>query len=157
MTNVVSLPKPMPKPRAVSRKAKHRVNAQLFTATAIGLCATVVTGLSLNHLASGIDQLTHSGAYQSWAMAVAVDCGFVSLELAQLTISDKLRAKLSSYFRPAVIGTLAWSAALNAMAFAGEASNVAAQAAGVALGLSIPALIYLLTKIGAGMYLDMHR
>lgn len=153
MTNVVSLPKPTPRVRAASKR-RHKTDYQLATATAIGLCAATVTGLSLNHLASGIDALTHSGAAQSWAMAVAVDCGFVSLELAQLTISDKLRAKLAMYFRPAVIGTLAWSAGLNALAFAGQAESVAAQVAGVALGLSIPALIYVLTKIGAGMYLD---
>lgn len=158
MTNVAKFPATaMPKPRAVSRAKRKAMNYQLMTASAIGLCATTVTALSLNHLATGIETITHCPAWQGWAMAMAVDCGFVSLELSQLTISDKLRTKLASYFRPAVIGTLAWSAALNALAFAGDASGLPGQVMGVALGLSIPALIYVLTKIGAGMYLDCQR
>lgn len=151
MTNVVAMPKPAsPRPRTVRRR---KIDYTMLTSCAIGGCAAVVTGLSLNHLATGIATITHCPAWQGWAMAVAVDVGFVSLELAQLTIADKVRAKLARYFRPAILGTLAWSAALNALAFAGQASGIAEQAMGVALGLSIPALIYLLTRIGGGMYL----
>lgn len=147
-------PRSTPKPKPISHKAKSKRQYQLMSASAIGACACVVTSLSLNHLATGIAGITGSSPWQSWAMAIGVDCAFVSLELAQLTISDKLRTKLAPLFRPAIIGTLTWSAILNAMAFAGEASNPTIQGLSIALGLSIPALIYLLTKIGAAIYLD---
>jgi hypothetical protein len=142
------------------RRAKlnqHATRNQLMTASAIGAVAVTLTGLSLNHLASGIATMTHCPCWQSWAMAIGVDCAFVSLELAQLTISDKLRARLASCFRPAIIGTLAWSAGLNALAFAGESTSPIMQAAAIALGLSIPALVYALTKIGAAIYLDSNH
>jgi hypothetical protein len=116
--------------------------------------AVTLTGLSLNHLASGIGTISHCETYQAWAMAVGVDCAFVSLELAQLTISDKLRTKLTRVFRPAILGTILWSAILNALAFASGADNLVMQIAGTMLGLSIPALVYALTKIGAAMWLD---
>lgn len=143
-----------PRNAKASRKAKAKARNQLFTASAIGAVAVTLTGLSLNHLASGIETMTHCPAWQSWAMAIGVDVAFVSLELAQLTITDKLRHKLRNYFRPAIIGTLAWSAVLNAMAFAGQADSPLMQGLCIALGLSIPALVYGLTKIGAAMYLD---
>lgn len=157
MTNVVSLPKPKTTPRPASRKAKRKLHHNMMTASAIGGVAMVLTGLSLNHLASGIASLTHCQGTQSWAMAVGVDIAFVSLELAQLTITDKLRTKLKNYFRPAIIGTLAWSAVLNAMAFANGTSGIIEQGLSIALGLSIPALVYVLTKIGGQMYLDMNH
>ena len=158
-SNVATLPfaKPVKPAKAQTRHAKHALRNQLSTATAIGAVALTLTALSLNHLASGIATMTHCPSWQSWAMAIGVDCAFVTLEVAQLTIGDKLRAKLASLFRPAIVGTLAWSAGLNALAFAGETTSPIMQGAAIALGLSIPALVYALTKIGAAMYLDSSR
>jgi hypothetical protein len=60
------------------------------------------------------------------------------------------------YARPAIAGTLAGSAVMNAFAFAGDASTMQMQIAGSAMGCAIPALIYCLTRIGAALYIDCH-
>ena len=80
----------------------------------------------------------------------------VALELSQLAINDKVRKQVSRFARPAILGTLAGSAAMNAFAFAGQASNQYMLAAGVVLGVAIPALIYALTRVGAALYIDCH-
>jgi hypothetical protein len=138
----------------VTRKSRHAKH-QLLTATAIGVVAVTLTALSLNHLASGIEEITGASSLQAWAMAIGVDCAFVACELAQLTISEKLRAKLAHLFRPAIIGTLTWSAVLNALAFASHANSPVRLGVAIALGVSIPALVYILTKIGGLIYLDV--
>ena len=45
---------------------------------------------------------------------------------------------------------------MNAFAFAAQADGGLMTAGGVVLGVAIPALIYCLTRIGAGLYIDCH-
>jgi hypothetical protein len=63
--------------------------------------------------------------------------GFVALELSQLAIGDKLRRQVGKYARPAIIGTLVASAALNSFAFAAQASNEWMMAAAIGLGIAV--------------------
>jgi hypothetical protein len=91
--------------------------------------AVTLTGLSLSHLAHGVEIVTGSSAWESWAMAVGVDLGFVALEVSQLAIGEKVRRQVSRYARPAILGTLAGSAAMNAFAFAAQASGPVMMAA----------------------------
>ena len=66
------------------------------TAIAIGAVAVVLAALSLNHLTTGIEIITHASGWEAMALAVGVDLGFVALELSQLAIGDKLRRQSAS-------------------------------------------------------------
>jgi hypothetical protein len=90
-------------------------------------------------------------------MAIGIDLGFVALELSQIaTVSDKLRKQVSRFAKPAIVGPLAGSAAMNAFAFAAQTVNPWMMAAAVVLGISIPTLVYALTRVGAALYADTH-
>ena len=141
----------------IERKAKRVKTAakrQAMAGVAIGAVASALTGLSLSHLAHGVEIVTHAPAWEAWAMAVGIDLGFVALELSQLTCSAKVAKQIGKFAKPAIIGTLAGSAIMNALAFAGQADNVGMQVAGVAIGVAIPCLIYALTRVGAAIWLD---
>jgi hypothetical protein len=90
-------------------------------------------------------------------MAVGIDLGFVALELSQLAITDKVRRQVSRFARPAILGTLAGSAAMNAFAFAAAAVSWPMLAAAITLGIAIPSMIYALTRVGAALYVDCHQ
>jgi hypothetical protein len=111
----------------------------------------------LSHLAHGVEIVTHSAPWQAWSMAVGIDLGFIATELACVTVADKLRKAIDRFARPAILGTLAASAAMNAFAFAQDATGIPMTAAAVAMGISIPSLIYALTRIGAAIYIDSHN
>jgi len=142
------------------RKSRRRDKAerrQVFAAAGIGVVASTLTALSLTHLAHGIAIVTAAPAWESWAMAIGIDLGFVALEGAQLTCtSEKLRREVTKYTKPAIKGTLSGSAAMNAFAFCAQTSGWMTGAA-IVLGLAIPALIYALTRIGCAMYIDSHN
>jgi hypothetical protein len=145
------------KPARVAAKAtarKHR--RQALAGVGVAIVAGSLVGLSLTHLAHGIEIVTASPSWEAWSMAVGIDLGFVGLEMAQLTAAtDTVRKAIGGYVRPAIIGTLAGSAALNAFAFGSQAPGWMLYPA-VLLGLAIPALIYALTKIGAVLLMDKH-
>src|SRR5262249_58184343 len=100
--------------------------------------------------------VTGSSTWESWAMAIGIDLGFVALELSQLAISKKVRKQVGRFARPAILGTLAGSAAMNAFAFAAQTASLPMTVAAITLGVSIPALIYALTSVGAALYIDTH-
>lgn len=156
MTNVTTLrtqvTRPQRAPRMTPRRAR-KLQQQVCAGAAVGLVALTLTGLSLTHLAHGISIVTTAPAWESWAMAVGVDLGFVALEFAQLTVGERLRRTIGRWARPTIVGTLAGSAILNAFAFGAAASGLLIGPA-IALGVAIPALIYSLTRVGASILLD---
>jgi hypothetical protein len=139
-------------PRRIAKALQH----QTATAAGIGAVAVTLTALSLSHLAHGIGIVTHADTWEAWAMAVGVDCSFIALEVSQLAIGEKVRKAVSRFARPAIWGTLAGSAVMNAAAFAAQADSLWMTAAAVGLGVAIPGLIYALTRVGAALYLDCH-
>ena len=144
-------------PKKANRSQLKRIKRQALAATAIGAVAVALTGLSLDHLAHGIDIVTGTSGWQSWAMAVGVDLGFVTLELAQLSaVNDKIAKQISKFTRPAIIGTMVGSACMNAFAFAAQATGYMVAPA-VVLGIAIPAMIYALTRVGAALYIDCNN
>jgi hypothetical protein len=84
-------------------------------------------------------------------MAIGIDMGFVALELALLVAPATTRPAVARYASPAIVGTLATSAAMNAFAFASHADGLMICPA-IALGFAAPALVYALTKTGAIMF-----
>jgi hypothetical protein len=151
--SVVHLEKPKPR-RGEKRARPQGRNAQAgrrrHIAAAIGvLCvALVLVGLSLSHLASGVTLVTGSSERDGWLMAIGIDLGFVALELAMLVAPAAIRPAVGRYAAPAIIGTLAISAGMNALAFASHAQGLMLYPA-IGLGAAVPALVYALTKTGA--------
>ena len=113
--------------------------------------ALALLGLSLSHLASGVAIVTGSGERDGWLMAIGIDMGFVALELALLVAPATARPAVTRYASPAIVGTLATSAAMNAFAFASHADGLMIFPA-IGLGFAVPALVYALTKTGAIMF-----
>lgn len=159
MTQILQLAPRAPKtaPRPKSRKVTRALRRQVLAATALGATAATLTALSLSHLAAGIEIVTAAPSWEAWAMAIGIDCGFVTLELANLTIGEKLRRQIARYTRPATVGTLSGSAALNALVFASGAHGLLTQAAAIIMGVAIPALIYAMTRGAAAIYIDTNN
>jgi hypothetical protein len=113
--------------------------------TTVGLMA-----VSLTHLSDGVTQLTAIPSWQSWAMAVGIDCMLISVALAQLTAPPDVKRDIAIVARCMEAGTLVMSAGLNALAFTGGAFD-AAHGAQVAFGCFVPAAIsgamYILARL----------
>jgi hypothetical protein len=150
--------KPTQKAPAQVRRGQRATRAlRRQGSTAIGIGAVAVTLTALSHLAHGIEIVTGSSTWESWAVAVGIDLGFVALELSQIaTVSERVRRQVSRFAKPAILGTLTGSAGMNAFAFAAQTVNPWMMAAAVTLGVAIPALIYALTRVGAALYIDCH-
>lgn len=145
-TKVVGKPK--------SKRAIKVSRTQALAAVGVMSVALVLTGLSLTHLSHGIELVTKAPVWESWAMAVGVDLGFIALELAQLVqMKDQTRKKIAGYMKYGIVGTLIFSAALNATAFGMMATGWMVYPA-VAFGLAIPGLIFIMFKVGAQLWLD---
>ena len=151
---------PTAKPsRVQSRALRQRLRRQAFAATGIGLVATVLTGLSLSHLAHGIGPVTGCCGAEAWAFSVGVGVAMIAAELAMLfAATPGVWRQISTYAVPFIRGTLASSAVLNAFAFyEGAGAGCALKGAAIGFGLAIPAGIYPLTTIGAALYLNGDR
>lgn len=158
--NVINLKSKEVKNAAKARANRSRSKAmkrQVMSALGIGGVAVTLTALSLNHLAHGIEIVTNAPSWEAYSMAIGIDCGFISAELAQLfASSEKLAKKISRFTKPAIVGTLIGSAAMNAFAFSNAVQGWMLAPA-VLLGVAIPALIYALTRIGGALYMDCHN
>lgn len=154
MSNITSLRAVQVKaaPKA-SRAQQRKIKRQAMAASWVGLVALTLTALSLTHLADGISMVTHASCIQAWSMAVGIDLGFIALEVAQMSASTPtVQKQINRWAKPAVIITIAVSAIMNAFAFGGQATGSFVYAAW-GLGVAIPALIYVLTRVGVDMWL----
>lgn len=158
--NVARFPKtPARKPatRTHSRHFNRKMQRQGRATKLVGAVAATLVGLSLSHLAHGIELVTSCPTWEGWAMAVGIDLGFISLEAAALTAStDRLRRQVERFTRPTIAATIAGSSAMNAYAFAAQAPADWRAWAAMGIGAAIPALIYALSRVGAAMYMDGH-
>lgn len=142
---------------AKSASYRKRIRRQAMASAAVGAIGLVLTGLSLSHLSHGVTLATGVPQWEAWSMAIGIDLGFIGLECAQLcAATETVRKVVSRYARPSIIATLAGSAIMNAFAFASGALGWLIAPA-VALGLAIPALIYVLTRIAVAMWIDCQR
>jgi hypothetical protein len=121
-------------------------------AVVVGIVALVLTGLSLAHLSHGIQIVTLAPAWEAMSLAIGIDFAYVSFEVANLTATEATRRKIACWTNPAIVGTLVGSAVLNAFAFAAPREGWWMLAAG-ALGVSVPALIFVATKVGSEMWM----
>jgi len=150
--------KPAPAATSRSNNWHRKMSRQRATAYFTAGVALVLMGLSLSHLADGIGAITHSASWHSWPMAIGIDLSFISLELAQLcTSTDTLRRSINLWAGPTIIGTLIVSACMNAYAFASVAVGWPMIASACVLGVSIPMLIYVLTRVSVALWIDATR
>jgi hypothetical protein len=151
-SNVLPLNKQKSKPARRGKKHSRKAiqPSIVIAAAAILAVALILVGLSLSHLAEGVQIVTGSEPIGAWSMAAGIDLGFVVLEIALLVAPVELRPAVSQYASPAIKGTLATSAAMNTFAFASHAHGLMICPA-IALGCAIPCLIYALTKTGAAL------
>lgn len=139
---------------ATGARMRRKLQQQKMAACFVGGIALVLTALSLSHLAHGIVIVTNAESWEAWAMAIGVDLSFVILELSTLFTATEIdREKIKQYVNSAIVGTLVFSAAFNAFAFSALAEGTIMQIVAAALGIAIPALIYILTRVGATLYL----
>lgn len=130
----------------------RRMHRQALAGGAIGAVAICLMALSLSHLAAGIELVTGGHGWESWAMAIGIDCGFVALELGQIAaFTEKVKRTVARFARPTILATMLGSAALNALAFAWLASGWMIAPA-VILGVAVPVMIYSLTRCGVALW-----
>ena len=135
--------------RATRRARKHEVLGSVF----LGVVAIALMALSLTHLAHGITIITGCPQWEAWALAIGIDLGFIAFEVRKITASEAKLREIGRALNAAIVGTLAGSAVLNALAFGSNASGLFLPLA-VAFGLCIPALIYCCTRFGTATWLD---
>lgn len=149
---IPTAPKSKAKGKAKVRTTRADRRWQSAAAAGIGLVALALTTLSLTHLAHGIHVVTLAPTWEAWAMAIGIDLGFIACEVAQLcVVAEAAKKAVAKFAKPAIVGTLAASAAMNAFAFAAVVGGWMVYPA-IALGIAIPALIYALTRIGMAMW-----
>ena len=114
---------------------RRRMQRQRYCSYGTGTISLILTILSLSHLASGIQLLTHADLWHAWAMAIGIDLSFIGLELTPLcAVTPALRASVTRFCLPAVKATLATSALMNAYAFALESPSIPFAVAASILG-----------------------
>jgi hypothetical protein len=156
--NVVTLPKPRKHPskakarQPMSARMTRRLQLQHWSAALLGTVAAAMTTVSLSHIAGGVEHITHSAIphWQAWGVAVGLDVNYVAMEMAGIVaamqhVRDRLH-KLTRIGIPAVMG---FSMSLNALEFAAGATNAWELAAGVAMGVILPALVFLTFRVAA--------
>ena len=145
--------------RLGKRRAPATVRARRWQSAAaaavIGVALTLIV-LSLSHLAAGFALVTGAQSWEAWAWASSIDLGFVACEAAQLCVTTKRASDVvARYTRPAIVGTLAVSAAMNSFALTAHTTALWQTVAAATLGFVIPALIYASARTGIAMW--MHR
>ena len=160
---------PTPKPAATNKKTATRTRARdkvpRLTATeqrlgrhlvvALGAVVTIMLGVSLEHLASGIREITHSTAWSAWALAIAIDVGMVASEVALIVLATFPNIRVAGYAHRYVVSTIAISIALNVWAFWPPQGDpaVTGMVLAVILGAGIPLGVYHLTRVAGRIWL----
>ena len=122
---------------------------------ALGAVVTIMLGVSLEHLASGIREITHSTAWSAWALAIAIDVGMVASEVALIVLATFPNIRVASYAHRYVVSTIAISIALNVWAFWPPHGDpaVIGMVLAVILGAGIPLGVYHLTRVAGRIWL----
>jgi hypothetical protein len=143
------------KRNALAKSAEQRESRQAFSpqrcVAYASLSVTVVLlALSLVHLSTGIEMITHCHRWEAVALALGVDAAMVCCEAALLVSGVAVLKVIKSWASSTILATVVASAGLNSLAFAQTAEGFMMYAA-IAAGCAVPALIFSLTKIAAGL------
>jgi hypothetical protein len=111
--------------------------------------------LSLSHLAHGVAIVTGCDPVDGLLMAIGLDLLIVGLETALVaTAGGKAYKPVARFANPALVVAFAWSAGLNAFAFAAATVTLPMTITAAALGATIPALIYAGVRSWAAMCIN---
>lgn len=138
----------------LAKSAERRLafQPQLCVAIASLSVTTVLLGLSLVHLATGIEMITKCARWEAVALALGVDAAMVCSEAALLVSGTTALRAIKRWASGTIICTVVASAGLNSLAFASQAAEGSMFFyAAIAAGCAVPALIFSLTKIAAGL------
>jgi hypothetical protein len=156
----VATPKPARRTRPKTREKVPRLTATeqhlgRHLVVALGAVVTIMLGVSLEHLASGIREISHSTAWSAWALAIAIDVGMVASEVALIVLATFPNIRVAGYAHRYVVSTIAISIALNVWAFWPPASDAAVigMALAIILGAGIPLGVYHLTRVAGRIWL----
>lgn len=150
-------------PRRSSRKQREKVPRLNATeqqlgrglVIALGTVVAIMLGVSLEHLASGIREITHSTGWSAWSLAIAIDVGMVASEIALIVLATFPNIQVAGYAHRYVISTIAISIALNVWAFWPPTGDTAVigMALAITLGAGIPLGVYHLTRVAGRIWL----
>lgn len=152
---VVALQAPtkVPAPRKAKKSKKHVAMQWHKVAAANCMVGTVgLMGLSLCHLGHGFELISGGSMLSSYLFAFGIDYSYVAVEQAKIACDDKLRKTLGSWFNVMIWSLIAVSSALNALAFAWDATGIMVYPAAFAGGI-IPLMIYGLQHIASTMWI----
>lgn len=118
------------------------------------LLAIILLMVSMPHLATGFQNITHSSSLASWLLAVAFDCTQVVAKL-QLTLLKQYRVSTGTWLTSLsiIIGTTVMSMSLNTLAFLAGATDRTGTFLSVIAGIMIPLLILGLSFTGSSFAL----
>jgi hypothetical protein len=145
-------PAPAAAPKAISAKTARRITWQRRSAALLGMVASAMTVVSLAHVAGGVQSITHGAvpAWQAWGLAVGLDINYIAMEMAGLVTATQLvRDKLHKLTRLGIPAVMGFSMALNALEFTRGVTNAYELAAGVAMGVILPTLVFLTFRVAA--------
>ena len=136
----------------VSAKTARRVKLQCYSAGLLAGVASVMTVVSLTHVADGVQLVTHGAVpdWQAWLLAIGLDVNYIAMELAAIvaataTVKDKLH-RLTRWGIPSV---MSFSMALNAIEFCTKAVDSFDVAKGVVGGVVLPLFVFLTFRMAA--------
>jgi hypothetical protein len=127
------------------RKPSLRDRLAIGSATAIGGVAIAATTLSLSDLADSIQEVAQVATWKAYALGIALDMNFVATESFSLFATAAVARATGKATTATKVITLAMSGIANAYAMASHAEGQVMQAACIAAGFAIPALIALST------------
>jgi len=158
MNNVVKIPRTKTPPviKTASRATVRAIHRQRVSAALVGTATVALIGLSMHDLATGFVIATGMGTVKSAAMAFGIDFGYVAAEIAKLFSRGDAARKIKWWANAVIGGTMAWSAVLNGAAWSADATGTWHYVA-MALGASIPAMIFALSHIATTLWLDADR
>ena len=175
ITLVTSRPVTTPMKRDTSRNGKASISSspdrckekflpsqkKMFRHGAIFAAVVIATLmlLSLTHLAEGIARTTGVGFYRAFAMAVGIDMGLIAAEAIRvITATTALFERVKTHSSVIVWVTVILSMFLNALAFCERVDADSHHIAlGIVFGIVLPLLVYLLTRIGAVLWVAGRR
>lgn len=140
------------KPRG-KRATQYRKNLRAG-AFFVGFVVFALIGLSLKHLTEGVCLVCNVPWIEGLLMGVGLDLGLVAVKVADILVRNtQVQDKIKRLTQASVGICLLFSAAFNALAFALAASTTLYAVIGVTLGVCLPVLYVLLTKVGSELWL----
>jgi hypothetical protein len=138
--------------QTLSARMLRRIRLQHGAAALLGTVAAAMTTVSLSHIAGGVDHVTHAAVpeWQAWGVAIGLDVNYVAMEMAGVVAAmQHVRDRLHRLTRIGIPAVMGFSMSLNALEFCAGATNVYELAAGVAMGVILPALVFLTFRVAA--------